>query len=907
MLRDEEDLIFNDDEIAHSVEGIDGIEIDGLTSEELSLLTLSETYHQAKLDAIRETYNSRFARSRNIFRTSKLSNFSERMKARGKKTAFRTGTAFVLNYSSDALSLTPVTIPGAIVASTVAGALGTGYDSFVNKQTSHKLWGYKTTQEFLTAKETLEPEKLKGKKREYRDLVERLDNTDGYTSREDVESDLVRVKKLILTLDDGMIYNARAGVEIRTSTEKGAENKGWTEVDGLELGLGYLYAKRRELALKLVGYEDETEKKKEILVSLLPSDIAKQRDKLIEDIVEEKIKTLSTRIKRRQHSMWVSETVATTAVTLTGGILVGKWAEKTFGWGAEVAKATKSTLNQYFEYREDVFINNPLEFKSTLSLVADSHIADQFDKVLSESGLDLSSSELSLKEFAQFKGITDGQEFRALYEKDFLNEANADDLKNLMSEAGNADLDTTGGALEFVKASGMDRFVLDPQENQSLSEIFVQKEIVSSEDLVMLMKRNPRVFGDLDGRYIGEVKYFDAVSRMPKEDLDKYMQSLEGIDSNNYTADAALGKLKLLADESGVRYEEKIVRVPIVENYRVVSGDSVYQILENNNISLDSPESVKFVSDNREMLTITASKFGNEVELNQMLAKIDSGEIDSLSDDFALSNQALHWINTGDQFSIQTGFENQVQRIAVGSDPEWLKPVVRVNPDEINILPSIEAPKIENTAEKIIDLRNSHIPDKLEIASVGVNADVNEVKSLTNVDYPYLSRSFAGHMAETGSMGYEDWPNKNMIIGGHVSYLGNPAVFFNLDKVKAGELIKITDVSGRETFYKVSSLSIVGESEIGEKVRLASDNELLTLITCQYGQNENKIVVVAEKFENATTALTTDQQRIDDVRKQIDAIKQVFNFSMKAPSESKKVTGIEELRKIKEALLAKAA
>jgi len=906
MLRTEDRVDIDEIDIAHSVGESVYYTSEELSASELELLELSAKYHQAKLDAISETYNLRFAKSRNIFRTSKLSNFSERMKGRGKKMAFRSGTAFVLNYSSDALSLIPVTIPGAIVASTVAGALGTGYDSFVNKQTSHKLFGYKTTQEFLTAKETLEPEKLKGKKREYKDLIDRLDAGE-YTVREDIEADLAQVKTLIKTLDSGMIYNARAGVEVRISTDKTAENKGWVEVDGLDKGLGYLYAKNRELATKLVQIEDDSDKREKILVGLLPLGVSKQKDRLINEVVDEKIKTLLPRIKREQNIMWVSETVISTGIALTGGLIVGKWAERTFGWGQEVAKATKSTLNQYFEYHQDIFINNPLEFKGTLSAVADSHIADQIEKAIAATDANISPSELSLREFADFKGITDGSQFRSLFEKEYLNNATSEDIKKFLTDAGNVDLETTEGALEFVKSSGMDRFALDPQTDASITQIFTEKEIATNTDLVSIMKRNPRVFGNLDTRYIGEVKYFDAVSRMPQEDLDRYMQSLETIESHNYTADAALSKLQIIANESGVRYEEKLIKVPLVENYRVISGDSVYQILEKNNIALNSSESVKFVSDNREILKATASGFGNEADLNNLLARIDSGEINALSDDYSLSNRALHWINTGDQFSVTTGFEERVERVAIGTDPEWLKPVVRVSPEDISVLPSFETPQEVITAEKIIDLRNAHIPDRIEIVSLGINADVNEVKSLTNVDYPYLSRSFAGHMAETGAMGYEDWPNKNMIIGGHVSYLGNPAVFFNLNKVQAGEMIKITDVSGIETFYKVSSLSVVHESEIGEKIKLASNKEMLTLITCQYGQNDNKIVVMAEKFDPTVALTLTDEQKISQIRAQIDSIKQVFSFSAKTPEQSKTVTGIEELRRLKEAILAKVA
>ncbi len=902
MIRALDSVVNDETEIAHSIGGFVADPFEQLTQEEIDLIGLSEIYDNAKIDTIKETYNSRFARSRNIFRTSKLSNFSERTKAKGKKMIFRSGTAFVLNYSADALSVVPVTVPGAIVASTVAGALGTGYDSFVNKQTSHKLFGYSQTQEFLTAKSTLEPDSLKGRKREYRDLIDRLEDAN-YVVREDVEFDLAEVKKLIRAVEDGMIYNARTSVEVKVTSDKSAANKGWIEVDGLQDGLAYLYDQKRKLTTKLVEFEDDTEAKNDILLGLLPRDIAKQKDRIIEDVVAERIQTLKSRIKSRQNRMWVGETVVSTALSVTGGLIVGKWLERSLGLGQEVARATKSSLNQYFEYNKDIFVENPVAFKGTLATVADTHIADQIDRVLSDEVASLTKEDLSLREFAEFRGLTDGSEFRALYEEEFLNNANGEDIKSVLDLVGESDLDTTQGALDFVTASGLDKYAVDVETNLPILTIFAEKEIVTGSEMVSLMKRNPRVFGDLDQRYIGDVKYFDAISRMPKEDLDKYMQSFGDLEQSNYTAEAAVKKLEILAAQVDVSYEERLVSVPIVENYRVVSGDSVYQILEKNNIALDSPESVKFVSDNRESLLLTASQFGNGDDLNQMLAKIDSGEMTSISDDLALSGRALHWINTGDQFSIQTGFEERVERVQIGEKPAWLTPI---EAPKITETPLAEA-NSENivTAEKIIDLRNSHIPERLEISSIGLSADVNEVASLSNVDYPYLSRDFVGHMAETGAMGYDDWPNKNMIIGGHVSYQGNPAVFYNLHKVQGGEVIKITDVSGRETLYKIRSMEIVHESEIGQRVGLASNDEILTLITCQYNQNENKIVVVADKWD--PMAATTDENKLAQLRSQLEAVKQVFDFSDGSPESTKTTNNIVDLKKFRDQILDKVA
>ncbi len=160
-------------------------------------------------------------------------------------------------------------------------------------------------------------------------------------------------------------------------------------------------------------------------------------------------------------------------------------------------------------------------------------------------------------------------------------------------------------------------------------------------------------------------------------------------------------------------------------------------------------------------------------------------------------------------------------------------------------------------------------------------------------------------MAETGAMGYDDWPNKNMIIGGHVSYQGSPAVFYDLHKVQGGEVIKITDVSGRETLYKIRTMEIVHESEIGQKVGLASNDEILTLITCQYNQNENKIVVVADKWD--PTVAIADENKLAQIRSQLAAVKQVFDFSEQSPEATKTTSSPLDLKKFRDQILSKVA
>lgn len=100
-------------------------------------------------------------------------------------------------------------------------------------------------------------------------------------------------------------------------------------------------------------------------------------------------------------------------------------------------------------------------------------------------------------------------------------------------------------------------------------------------------------------------------------------------------------------------------------------------------------------------------------------------------------------------------------------------------------------------------------------------------------------------------------------------------------------------------------MEIVHESEIGQRVGLASNDEILTLITCQYNQNENKIVVVADKW-NPTVA-TTDEDKLAQIRSQLAAVKQVFDFSEATPEVTKTTSNIADLKKFRDQILSKVA
>ncbi|MDW7660772.1 MAG: sortase [Bacillota bacterium] len=90
-------------------------------------------------------------------------------------------------------------------------------------------------------------------------------------------------------------------------------------------------------------------------------------------------------------------------------------------------------------------------------------------------------------------------------------------------------------------------------------------------------------------------------------------------------------------------------------------------------------------------------------------------------------------------------------------------------------------------------------------------------------------------------------PNEpgNFIVIGH-NYI-NKAHFGSLKKVEIGDLIKLTDLSGRTLTYEVFEVLIIKPNEVE---KLESDNPIaLTLVTCDTN-NEYRLVVKSKASES---------------------------------------------------------
>jgi LPXTG-site transpeptidase (sortase) family protein len=72
----------------------------------------------------------------------------------------------------------------------------------------------------------------------------------------------------------------------------------------------------------------------------------------------------------------------------------------------------------------------------------------------------------------------------------------------------------------------------------------------------------------------------------------------------------------------------------------------------------------------------------------------------------------------------------------------------------------------------------------------------------------------------------------NAVYGGHVTWNGS-AVFKNLHKLAAGDLVKLRDERGAEVVYRVTSNQLIDPSvPDASKVILPTEENVITIFTC---------------------------------------------------------------------------
>ena len=88
--------------------------------------------------------------------------------------------------------------------------------------------------------------------------------------------------------------------------------------------------------------------------------------------------------------------------------------------------------------------------------------------------------------------------------------------------------------------------------------------------------------------------------------------------------------------------------------------------------------------------------------------------------------------------------------------------------------------------------------------------------------------------------------NTNCVIAGHRGYKGIP-YFRNLDKLKAGDEVVITNFWGQMT-YQVESTAIIQPNDLDE-ILIQEGRDLLTLLTCHpYTVGTQRMIIICKRM-----------------------------------------------------------
>lgn len=123
------------------------------------------------------------------------------------------------------------------------------------------------------------------------------------------------------------------------------------------------------------------------------------------------------------------------------------------------------------------------------------------------------------------------------------------------------------------------------------------------------------------------------------------------------------------------------------------------------------------------------------------------------------------------------------------------------------------------------------IPYKIKIPSISIDTFVERVgvASDGSMDTP----KNIWNTAWFGNGGYKPGERGNAVIAGHLDAPGTKAIFWDLDKIKPGAQIYLSDTGGRELTFEVTSLKdyLVAEAPLAQ-IFGPSTEPHLNLITC---------------------------------------------------------------------------
>ena len=144
------------------------------------------------------------------------------------------------------------------------------------------------------------------------------------------------------------------------------------------------------------------------------------------------------------------------------------------------------------------------------------------------------------------------------------------------------------------------------------------------------------------------------------------------------------------------------------------------------------------------------------------------------------------------------------------------------------------------------------LPSRLKIPSIGVDAHVEHVQTdaAGRMDVPKNSDNVAWY-----TPGYAPGQTGSAVISGHLDRRGGGrAVFWDLEKIKAGDELIVIDTEGNELKFKVTRTQIYNDKDFPlHEVFNQHGTPYLNLITCEgnfiNGAYDKRLVVFSEMIE----------------------------------------------------------
>ncbi|MDX6152719.1 class F sortase [Marinococcus sp. PL1-022] len=159
-------------------------------------------------------------------------------------------------------------------------------------------------------------------------------------------------------------------------------------------------------------------------------------------------------------------------------------------------------------------------------------------------------------------------------------------------------------------------------------------------------------------------------------------------------------------------------------------------------------------------------------------------------------------------------------------------------------------------------------PSTLSIPSIDVEADLEGVGVLDNGQMGVPDSAEGVGWFEPGVTPGEQG---NAVMAGHVDSKSGPAVFFDLEDMKAGDDVNVTNEDGQElTFTVTKVVSYPRQDAPIENIFGASDGRHLQLITCtgtfnqEQGTHDERLVVYTELTKESEEALMNDGDEASD-------------------------------------------